>query len=78
MKKWQSTERLDKRNYASQIDRDAFRAGYSDGYHGYLINRGDWPVNSYSAGYWEGFADGACSCGYRHPDNKPCPNKTGD
>ncbi|AHJ10688.1 hypothetical protein P106B_05 [Rhizobium phage vB_RglS_P106B] len=54
---WKSDERLKARNYYNEIERDAFRAGYSDGYHGYLREAGDWPDYAYNAGYWEGVAD---------------------
>ena len=75
---WRLTEGLAEMNYSKQIDRDAFRGGYSDGYHNYPLFAGDWPINAYSRGFWEGFLDGACNCGYRHPENMPCPRKTGD
>jgi len=54
---WDSDGKLAAREYRDLVERDAFRAGYSDGWYGYLRNPGDWPVNPYSAGYWEGVSD---------------------
>jgi hypothetical protein len=48
---WKSDEHIASRRYPDQISRDAARAGYSDGYHDYRANRGDWPVQPYSAAY---------------------------
>lgn len=44
-------------NYEDMPSRDAYRAGYSDGYHGHKRDHGDWPVQPYSRGYWEGRED---------------------
>ncbi|QIG67626.1 hypothetical protein EVB51_009 [Rhizobium phage RHph_Y17] len=56
---WRPEERLQLRNYSEQAEGCAFRAGYSDGWHGRPQDETEnkrWP-NAYSAGYWEGFAD---------------------
>ncbi|AGC35688.1 hypothetical protein ACP46_gp03 [Rhizobium phage RHEph06] len=56
---WRPEERLQLRNYSEQAEGYAFRAGYSDGWHGRPQDETEnkrWP-NAYSAGYWEGFAD---------------------
>lgn len=59
---WRSDERLNARGYNNPEERSAFRAGYSDGYHGYDMWSGHeldkWP-NAYSAGYHEGAGDRA-------------------
>lgn len=58
---WRSTERMEARNYTNGDERAAFRAGYSDGYHGYkqwASNEREFYPNAYSAGYWEGVDDG--------------------
>jgi hypothetical protein len=54
---WKSNERLAARNYDDANERQAFRTGYSDGYHGYPRIDGNWYPNAYSAGYWEGVGD---------------------
>lgn len=54
---WKSDEHMRERTYTDQISRDAARAGYSDGYHGYRHNPGDWPVQPYSAAYWTAIED---------------------
>lgn len=56
-KGWQSQRRLLDRKFPDQPSRDAFRGGYSDGFHGYPSQPGDWPMGAYSAGYWEGYDD---------------------
>ena len=62
---WQCDTRLAMRDYRDIVERDAFRAGYSDGFHDYPRQPGDWP-NAYSAGYWEGHAD----AGIDRPNSK--------
>lgn len=57
---WKSLERCEARHYQDADERQAFRAGYSDGYHGYPQWSGNAPKhypNAYSAGYWEGVGD---------------------
>lgn len=60
-KEWQCEQRCAAREYHDPIERDAFRAGYSDGWYGARFDAGDWP-NAYGAGYNEGRADA-------HPEN---------
>ena len=60
---WDSDGKLAVRKYGNIHERSAFRAGYSDGYHGYSKNSGSekgWYENAYSAGYWEGNGDRSC------------------
>lgn len=57
---WNCNERCDARHYTDKAERANFRAGYSDGYHGYPMWSGserNYYPNAYSAGYWEGVAD---------------------
>lgn len=57
---WQCEARVKSRAYNNLAERSAYRAGYSDGFHAYPKTNEDreWLSNAYSAGYWEGFADG--------------------
>lgn len=43
--------------YPDHDSRIAYLAGYSDGWHGYEREPGDWPVQPYSQGYWTGRDD---------------------
>lgn len=43
--------------YPDLDSRSAYNAGYSDGWYGYERDHGDWPVQPYSKGYWEGRHD---------------------
>lgn len=43
--------------YPDQESRDAYRAGYSDGYYNYPQRNGDWPIQPYSRGFHEGAHD---------------------
>lgn len=51
-------ERRDARNYNSPDEKQAFAWGYSDGFAGYARDEHAAYLNAYSAGYWEGVADG--------------------
>lgn len=55
---WKLDAKLGAHKYHGQVERDAFRGGYSDGFYGYPQRPGDWP-NAYGAGYWEGHGDRA-------------------
>lgn len=54
---WRCTEAADERHYSDPEERKSFVDGYNDGFRGFPQCPSGRPINSYSAGYWEGFAD---------------------
>lgn len=54
---WQCATRLKERHYSVELEREAFRIGYADGFYDFDRMRRHPFLNAYSAGYWEGFGD---------------------